>query len=199
MMISQLLRLYEELAMEYMRQGRNSDLELYLEPRVFDKMRDYVREITRFSLPNAHPITEDEIQYYTQAGRITFRRVQPVNAATTVSQVSELINAGILSRNEVNAYLSTTPNWSHVDLTSHYTIPTRGIYRLTQPDGTTIDRCLEQGDVVDGTTRPFRYGSTMHTAPECYDCSGGGFIGRLYPSGHSEVRCETCNGTGVLD
>ncbi len=34
---------------------------------------------------------------------------------------------------------------------------------------------------------------------ECPECEGGGFIAKLYPNGHTEVRCETCGGSGVIE
>lgn len=34
----------------------------------------------------------------------------------------------------------------------------------------------------------------------CPTCDGGGVTGKLYPSGHTEVTCEDCDGEGqVLD
>lgn len=31
---------------------------------------------------------------------------------------------------------------------------------------------------------------------DCPECMGGGFIAKLYPNGHTEERCEECEGTG---
>lgn len=32
----------------------------------------------------------------------------------------------------------------------------------------------------------------------CPVCEGGGWIAKLYPSGHTEVACERCDGEGTL-
>ena|SRR5690606_22230866 len=33
---------------------------------------------------------------------------------------------------------------------------------------------------------------------ECLECAGAGFIANLYPNGHTEVRCENCDGSGTV-
>lgn len=33
---------------------------------------------------------------------------------------------------------------------------------------------------------------------ECPDCGGSGFIAKLYPSGHTEERCDLCDGSGEV-
>ncbi|HLD91572.1 MAG TPA: hypothetical protein VI911_11295 [Patescibacteria group bacterium] len=33
----------------------------------------------------------------------------------------------------------------------------------------------------------------------CPECEGSGFIGKLYPSGHTEVKCERCSGEGMIE
>lgn len=30
----------------------------------------------------------------------------------------------------------------------------------------------------------------------CTECGGGGFIAKLYPSGHTEQTCDECGGLG---
>lgn len=32
----------------------------------------------------------------------------------------------------------------------------------------------------------------------CPECEGGGFVAKLLPSGHAEVKCEICCGRGYL-
>lgn len=32
----------------------------------------------------------------------------------------------------------------------------------------------------------------------CPDCEGAGFVAKLLPSGHSESKCEGCNGVGEV-
>jgi len=34
---------------------------------------------------------------------------------------------------------------------------------------------------------------------ECPECCGGGMVAKLFPSGHTEVKCERCYGEGVID
>ena len=33
----------------------------------------------------------------------------------------------------------------------------------------------------------------------CPECEGGGFIAKLYPNGHTEARCEICDGRGYIE
>lgn len=33
----------------------------------------------------------------------------------------------------------------------------------------------------------------------CPACEGGGIVGVLYPSGHAEVKCDCCYGTGYVE
>ena len=179
-MIADLLHLYEQLADAHMRQGNNSDLTHYLHPIVFEKMKLHFQELTRFSIPGAHPIGETQIEYYIQSGRQTFKKAEVINVdritgfpvedsqprttAGRIERVMNMIDAGLINHNEATIMLGgpdipwsqSVSNWAHLELTN----PNR---------------------------------------QECGDCSGGGFIGRLYPSGHTEVRCETCNGNGFLD
>ncbi len=34
---------------------------------------------------------------------------------------------------------------------------------------------------------------------DCSNCGGGGMVAKLYPSGHTEEKCETCGGTGQIE
>ena len=33
----------------------------------------------------------------------------------------------------------------------------------------------------------------------CPRCEGGGFYAELYPSGHTEMTCEECGGSGTVE
>lgn len=34
---------------------------------------------------------------------------------------------------------------------------------------------------------------------QCPDCEGGGIIPKLYPNGHTEARCDLCEGEGYIE
>ena len=56
----------------------------------------------------------------------------------------------------------------------------------------------EIGNEVSGFKPPIfeGYDSSKGICPEC---EGGGMHFKLYPSGHTEVTCECCSGTGVVE
>lgn len=33
----------------------------------------------------------------------------------------------------------------------------------------------------------------------CPECEGAGWVGKLYPSGHTEATCDTCSGEGFFE
>lgn len=48
-------------------------------------------------------------------------------------------------------------------------------------------------------TKPAYDESNVPDEAICPECDGAGFQAKLYPSGHTEVRCEECNGQGYFE
>lgn len=46
---------------------------------------------------------------------------------------------------------------------------------------------------IEGYTFEFR-----ELKKECSECEGGGIVPKLYPNGHTEERCEKCDGEGQI-
>ncbi len=64
-------------------------------------------------------------------------------------------------------------------------------------------RRASDGYQVANVTRAYgfilRWGTIVEEPhEECPDCEGGGFRAELHPSGHTEVKCEECEGTGEI-